>query len=409
LIVAVVVAVATLLIAAGVGALIARDDKVIETTPAGTTAPTTSTGTTATTSPGGTSSTAAKNELDAFVDEAMAFIERERGIDFVSKPTVVALDDAAFVARFRELVDQDAQKNAMLYDDVTGIFQAIGLLSRDVSYLDAQKALGEGGVLGYYDPESKELRVRAGQLSPLVRTVIVHELVHALDDQRFNLHRPQYDTADDEIGFGFVALAEGNARHVENAYRDTLTTGEKASALAEEQKLAVSGALSLAKLTLAMIQLELAPYEQGEKFVEAVLANGGQSALERAFNDPPRTSEQVIYPDKYFSREARRTVNPPPADGTVFKSGVFGEITLRAVLGAANSARAAETAAAGWAGDWYVAWRESNRVCLRADFVMESSKDTTELREALTKWAQNRPSGKVTNNGDAVQVTSCSR
>jgi hypothetical protein len=158
-----------------------------------------------------------------------------------------------------------------------------------------------------------------------------------------------------------------------------------------------------------LLQLELAPYDHGERFVEAVLDNGGQTALDRAFADPPRTSEQVIYPNKYFAKEARRTVSPPSADGTVFESGVFGEIALRTILGAANSARVAETAAAGWGGDWFVAWRESNRVCLRADFVMETSKDTSELRDALNKWAQARPSGKVANAGDAVQVTSCSR
>jgi hypothetical protein len=405
-----IVAIVSLLIAAGVVALVARDDKVIETTPA-TTAVTTTRADASSTSPstGGSSTTAPASELDKFIDEAIAFVERERGVDFVSKPTVVALDDAAFVERFRQIVDEDARKNAKLYDEVTGIFQAVGLLARDVSYLDAQKLLGEGGVLGYYDPESKELRVRAGRLTPLVRTVIVHELTHALDDQLFDLNRPQYDTAEDEIGFGFVAVAEGNARRVENAYRETLSAGEKSSAAAEEQKLALAGAPSLAKLTLALIQLELAPYDQGEKFVDAVLANGGEAALGRAFNDPPRTSEQVLYPDKYFSKEARRSVSPPSADGTVFKSGVFGEITLRVILGSANSARVAETAAAGWAGDWYVAWRDSNRVCVRADFVMDSTKDTNELRDALTKWAQNRPSGKVANNGDAVEVTTCSR
>lgn len=408
--VAAIIAVVTLLIAAGVVALVARDDKEIETTSETTSVTSTTRPATGSTSPQtGSSTTVASSDLERFIDEAIVFIERERGIDFVSRPTVVALDDAAFVARFREVVDEDAKKNAKLYDEVTGIFQAVGLLARDVTYIDAQKALGEGGVLGYYDPESKELRVRAGQLTPLARTVIVHELTHALDDQRYNLNRPQYDTADDEIGFGFVALVEGNARRVENAYRDSMSSADKASAAAEEQRLALAGALSLAKLTLAMIQLELAPYDQGEKFVDAVLANGGRPALEKAFSDPPHTSEQVLYPDKYFSKEARREVKPPNADGTVFKSGVFGEITLRAILGAANSSRVAETAAAGWAGDWYVAWRDSNRVCVRTDFVMESSKDTTELRDALTKWAQTRPSGKVTNNGDAVEVTTCSR
>jgi hypothetical protein len=278
-----------------------------------------------------------------------------------------------------------------------------------MTYIDAQKLLGEGGVVGYYDQESKELRVRAGQVTPYVRTVIVHELTHALDDQRFDLNRPQYDSADDEIGFGFVALAEGNARHVENAYRDSMSAADQASAAAEELKLGAAGAGVLAKLNLSLLQLEYAPYDLGERFVDAVIAKGGQSALDKVFTDPPTTSEQVIDPTKYFAKEPRRTVNAPKADAEPFKTGVFGQIVLQMMLGSANTARVAETAASGWAGDWFVAWNESNRSCLRVDFVMDSAKDTTELRDALNKWAQSRPSAKVSNAGDAVELTTCSR
>jgi hypothetical protein len=411
--VAVIIGVVLLLFTAGVAALVARDDKVIDTSPTTSAAPSTSrsgSASTSTTRPGAAvSSTAPSTDLDRFIDEAIVFIEKQRGLDFKTRPAVVVLDDAAFVARFHQVVDEDAQKNAKLYDDVTGIYQAMGLLGRDMTYVDAQKLLGEGGVLGYYDPVSKELRVRAGQLTPFVRTVIVHELTHALDDQRFGLDRPQYDAADDEIGFGFVALAEGNARRVENAYRESMSAADQASANAEEQKQSLSGVTALTKLSLALLQLELAPYDFGEKFVDAVVAKGGEPALNNVFADPPHTSEQVMDPNKYFTKEPRRDVAPPKADGTIFKSGVFGQVALQMVLGAANSSRVAETAAAGWSGDWFVAWRDGNRVCLRADFVMDTAKDTTELRDALTRWAGTRPSGKVTNAGDGLELTSCSR
>ena len=412
--IAVIIGVATMLIAAGVAALVLRDDETIATTPTTTSqvtrSPSTSgTGPSTTASGSGSTVSRPSTDLDRFVDEAIAFIEKERGLKFTTRPTVVVLDDAAFVARFRELVDEDAKKNKDVYDDVTGVFQTIGLLSRDMSYVDAQKLLGEGGVLGYYDQESKELRVRSGQLTPFTRTVIVHELTHALDDQRFDLNRPQYDSADDEIGFGFVALAEGNAKRVENAYRNSMSTADKASATAEELKLGASGAAVLAKLSVSLLQLEYAPYDLGERFVDAVLAKGGQAALDKVFADPPTTSEQVIDPAKYFAKENRREVAPPKADAAAFKTGVFGQVALQMMLGSANSARVAETAASGWSGDWFVAWNEANRACLRVDFVMDTPKDTTELRDALNKWAQTRPSAKVANAGDALELTTCSR
>src|SRR4030095_10847777 len=114
------------------------------TTTAATASPSPTTSAPPSTGSGSTpSTTRPSTDLDRFVNEAMAFIEKERGLTFVTRPTVVVLDDAAFVAPFRQLVDEDAKKNKDVYDDVTGVFQAVGFLSRDMSYVDAQKLLGE--------------------------------------------------------------------------------------------------------------------------------------------------------------------------------------------------------------------------------------------------------------------------
>ena len=45
-----------------------------------------------------------------------------------------------------------------------------------------------------------------------VRAVLVHELLHALEDQHFGLDRPDLG---DEAFLGFQALAEGSAVRVE--------------------------------------------------------------------------------------------------------------------------------------------------------------------------------------------------
>ena len=79
-------------------------------------------------------------------------------------------------------------------------------------------ALLEAGVLGFYDPETDELVVRGGDLSPMTRQTIAHELTHALDDQWFDLAKAEYEQSDDEVGFGVAALAEGNARRIDKLY-----------------------------------------------------------------------------------------------------------------------------------------------------------------------------------------------
>ena len=420
--VAAVVAVAVLAvlaIAAGTVALVARGGGDDDATPAPSTeTPTTTGATTPSTEPRpnasapGSTAPGAKPippsgnpEIDRFLPDAIGFVERTRGLAFKQAPHVVALDGDAFVARFQELIAKDAEKNAKSYDDTTSALQALGLLRSGQTFLDAQNALGAGGVLGYYDPETKELRVRAGRFTALARITIVHELVHALEDQHFNLNRPQYDDADDEIGFGFSALAEGSARRVENAYRDSLTAEERRSATLEESTFGSLGAL--AKLTLGFLQLQIAPYEYGELFVDELFAQGGQAALDRAFSAVPATSEQVITPAKYFAREGRTEVAKPSADGAVFDEGVLGQLVLLTLMSGSNSAAVAQAAADGWAGDWYVAWREGARSCLRARVAMDSESDAGELANALRRYATTRPAGRVTGAGTNVEMTVC--
>lgn len=347
----------------------------------------------------------ATTDLDKFVVEAVAFVEKARELKFKTAPKVIALEEKEFVARFQELTEQDAAKHKQLYDDTTSLYQSLGLLKTNQTYLEAVKALGEGGVLGYYDPETGELRVRAGKLTPLARTVIVHELVHALDDQHFDLDRPEYDDADDEIGFGLTALAEGNARRVEQQYRDTMTDRERAAADAEEATL--GGSEALFKLPLEFLQLIIAPYDLGEFFVGELEAGGGEAAINKAFSDVPRTSEQVINPQKYTKREVRVDVTPPAADGTVFMDGVIGQLVIQTLLG--GNAAAAKTAAEGWSGDWFVAWRSGDKACIRAAFVMDTAKDRAELADAFNTWARRRPSGKVATVGERVEITSCNK
>ena len=318
----------------------------------------------------------------------------------------MALDDKAFVARFKELIDEDAKKYAKQYDEATGVYQALGLLAANMTYIDAQKLLGEGGVLGYYDPSSKELRIRAGKVTALARTVIVHELVHALDDQHFDLDRPEYSDATDEIEFGIAAMAEGNARFIENAYRDTMSRADRAAADAEE--LAFGDLSALSKLSLQLLQLEIAPYGLGEFLVGEILDDGGRAALDEAFVNPPRTSEQVMDPGKFLAKEAAKTVSAPKADGAQFDQGMFGALLLETILTAANDQRTSETAADGWSGDSYVAWRDGAKVCVRVNFAMDSSKDVTELRTALNRWIAKRPNAKVVTAADLTELTTCS-
>ncbi|HMQ26056.1 MAG TPA: hypothetical protein PKA98_08710, partial [Acidimicrobiales bacterium] len=260
---------------------------------------------------------------------------------------------------------------------------------------------------GFYDPETDELVVRGADPTPYARSTIVHELTHALDDQHFELDRPELDEADDETGFAFTALVEGSAVTVEEAYQDTLSDEEQRQY--DEEEASIGSGTDFSQFPPILLDLIGAPYEFGPVLVDTITTHGGDEALDQAFEDPPVSSEQVLDPSRFLTGDGPLTVPEPPAEGESFDQGTFGELLLFELLadGGVDTATARD-AAIGWGGDQYVAWREGDQTCLRVSFVGDTDTDTDEIGEALTEWAEDHPDAEVTTGaGGRPTLTSC--
>jgi hypothetical protein len=345
---------------------------------------------------GGAAPPASAAELRAAVDEISAVVEAERGLAFTEPVDVELAGEGEFQRRLLDDFDEgvDDLRNTEV------LLKAFGLVEADVDLVEAMRTLLGAGVVGFYDPETDELVVRGTTLTPYVRTTIAHELTHALDDQRFDLDRPEYDDADDEIDFGFSALVEGNARRVEDAYRARLSDEERLDAAAEE--LSLGGGLDLGDVPLVLVDLISAPYGLGHDLVVRLLDDGGQEALDAAFAAPPRTSEQVIDPAAYEAGEGAIEVAVPAVAGQVVDQGVAGQFLIQVVLADAVGDDQARAAASGWGGDWVVAWRDGQRPCATLAAVGDDGGETAELRVAFEDWAAG---GGPTSSGTGPDVT----
>ena len=327
---------------------------------------------------------ATEAEVEAAVADIGAFVADERGVDFLDPVEVELEGEGAFQDRLLEDFDDDADQLR-----TTEVFlEGLGLVEPGVDLVESMRELLGGGVVGFYDPETKELVVRGAALTPYVRTTIAHELVHALDDQHHDLDRPEYDDADDEIGFGFTAVVEGNARRVEEAYRASLTDDERQQAASEE--LALGAGLDLGDVPLVLIDMIGAPYSLGQRFVEDLADRGGEAAVDAAFATPPRTSEQVLDPERYAAREPAVAVAAPQVPGEVVDEGVLGELLVLLVLADDLGTDEARVAAEGWGGDWAVAWRDGDRSCVTAALVGDDQGETDEMRVAFEAWSADR-------------------
>ncbi len=102
----------------------------------------------------------------------------------------------------------------------------------------------------------------------------------------------------------------------------------------------------------------IVPYLAGRDFVRALHERGGWPAVRKAWSEPPRSTEQVLHPEKYLAGEEPRRVSgqKAPAGGRLIQEGVLGEALTRTLLGEGSDA-----AAAGWGGDLYQVWDVGGR------------------------------------------------
>ena len=335
--------------------------------------------------------------LDAFIPVAEQFVSSHRGLDYTSPVQVTLLDDAAF----QERVAADVRSSASDFDKEGKVLTALGLVAAGTNLEQTEKRFVRAGVLGYYDPHSKQLVVRGGQLTVSVRHVLVHELTHALQDQHFDLSKRP--SADDESDLAYTGLVEGDAVTVENAYIASLSPVDRAELRREE----AASIPDFSSVPMALIEIDLFPYQYGPMFVQTLLARKGQAGLDAAFQSPPTTSAQLIPRALSLDGRGASDVASPSPSEAVLDRGVIGEmgfnILLRQLMANGGlTAAAARQAAAEWQGDRYVAFRSNDSTCVR-----DSVAGGADLHSALVKLAASRSGMTVADEAGGFSFTSC--
>lgn len=336
--------------------------------------------------------------------EAVRFVESHRGLEFKHPVKVQHLSDQAFSDRIIQLQRAD---HADL-DRQARVFRAVGLLPPGVDAEKAEESLLGAGVVGYYDPRTRELEVRGDSATLAVKHVVVHELTHALQDQWFTLDNQARNGSDDADN-AYTALVEGDAVRIENAYVASLSASQRQQLQQQESS---SGGGVPAGVPRVLVELLTFPYQVGPPFTEAVLTAKGQPGLDDAFRTRPASSSQVLHPDRFLSGDAPAKVDDPPAEGAVFDRGTVGELGLDLLLedllrGGALTLTQLRGATTGWAGDRYAAWSAGDGACVRDRIATKSAQDTEALVAALRKWADTRAGATLDVSSGQPVVTSC--
>ncbi len=309
-----------------------------------------------------------------------------------------------------ELDDEDREE----LEQFTGMLRALGLVHGEVDLFKEQDKLTQGGTLAYYSYADEQIRVRGTRITPAVRSTLVHELVHVLQDQNFDSGKRSRKLADAEnsSGMAYDALVEGDARRIETKYAEQLSPQERRALRRDEERQAGDAEESVKGVPEVLQTLMGMPYALGEALL-AVATLDGDDEVDKLFRTPPTTEENLLDPFTItWDDEHARKVDEPAlekgqkeVDSNTFESTGW-LLTLAARLPLAEALRATD----GWGGDHYVAYTEEKRTCVKIRYVGDTDRDADELHAALTHWIARGPAdtASVERVGDdGLLFTSC--
>ncbi len=315
----------------------------------------------------GTETTPTPHE-QRIIDELARAAEEVRGLEF-REPVPTAVQDRQAILRYltAELAEEDLATSREVY-------VALGLLPPDLDIRDLlRRVLGEQ-VVGYYDPETDRFVIRDDVMRGLgrgssavdeTRVTIVHELVHALQDQHLDLgERFEDDTRDTDPDGAYRAVVEGDATLAMIGYA-AAQAGRPLEAITErpeQLRALMSGAMPVGDQELAsapaIVRVTLiSSYLDGLVFSAHLHGAGGWGAIDEAHRHPPASSEQVLHPEKYFAHELPDAITLPrfaeleAAGWEKVEEDTLGEVEMKVYLGQLEASGVAEAAAAGWSGD----------------------------------------------------------
>jgi hypothetical protein len=236
---------------------------------------------------------------------ALTKVEGMRGLKSRSAVPGHVLTREEMIAKVKAHVAKEVPDEAIVREG--RILQLFGLVPQEFDYKAAMFALLEDQLAGFYEPEDGTMYMAADLDGDMADATLFHELVHALQDQYWDLKsQSKYRPGESDLSFARSALAEGDAT---SSMLEPILAKSGMSVLDipddQTEKLILGAAASAGpKTTPSIMQRSLvAPYATGLRFVNALRRKGGWDAVNEAWKAPPTTSEQILHTDKYKAHE----------------------------------------------------------------------------------------------------------
>jgi hypothetical protein len=344
-------------------------------------------------------------QAQEMVVEVSKIVEQIRGLKFKTPVSAQIISSATARENFKSKI---TEKDMQELRNTQNAWIHLGLIPPGTDLVAKYLNLTDKDLLGYYEDGTKTFYVLDHVSAGEVRSVMAHELTHALEDQNYNLASVTKKAQDDDHLIAIKAVIEGSATVVELAFMSREVGSDLATKKVAENETKRAERLKIApSFTQRSLLL---PYLLGFTFLlrgkpwEWHVGGGVKiSDLDDAYANPPHSTRQILHPEQYWSGGARpqvRDINLPDlasAFGPGWKKtteGAIGEMGLAVMTGSRESLempwafmpmRWTNRAADGTRGDIYQHYVNGDKTATLLLTRWETDRDALEFVEALEK------------------------
>ncbi len=324
-------------------------------------------------------------ELFRSVDEILNFVSADTKLPIVHTVKRKLISREEVTSYLQKKFDEDEGARRLERSEI--VLKKFGLLDRDFHLRPFLLSLLTEQIAGFYDNKTKTVNLLDWIQPDEQKSVLAHELTHALQDQRVDLTKwsdisltavsrtSQDDNRHlqtDEVDTARSAVAEGQAMvsFIDYTLRPTGKTLADSPELADRLRDSVTdphGSPVLARAPLLLQQSLLFPYSEGLSFEQTVLLKAGtQAAFAGALDKPPSSSFEIMMPAAYLAHAPVPVILLPDihplidAEYNPYDVGVMGELDVRILTELFGGQEMAQALAPAWNGGlYYAAQRKS--------------------------------------------------
>lgn len=230
-------------------------------------------------------------QISKLTNRTIARIEYMRNDTFDSRPPV----NIVTRNQYQQGSSGYAQKKGTRKEWNNIVWESVFIVENDENVEKELQKLYGGQVRAFYSPSQDELYIIVPQdqteLVQFKSTSLAHELVHAYQDQKFDLSSDRYRTKTQDGALAKDSVVEGEAVYLETKFKQRCESDTWSCYIPENGESTTSGA----DLNIGLQLTAYFPYSDGHAYVKHQYEEGGWEKVNKSYYSVPDSTTDIIH------------------------------------------------------------------------------------------------------------------